>query len=114
MRCMSLSFLEQVKGVEPSYLAWEASVLPMNYTCDSDDFASITHLGGKCKQKIARPTPNREFFVQPATVASSAAWNASDCARSQSITAASPSASNGNSASACRSLRALHSIPYHV
>lgn len=49
MRCMSLSLLEQVKGVEPSYLAWEASVLPMNYTCNSDDFASITHLGGKSK-----------------------------------------------------------------
>ena len=27
------SFLEQVKGVEPSYQAWEACVLPMNYTC---------------------------------------------------------------------------------
>ena len=29
------SFLEQVKGVEPSYQAWEACVLPMNYTCVS-------------------------------------------------------------------------------
>ena len=28
-----LLFLEQVKGVEPSYQAWEACVLPMNYTC---------------------------------------------------------------------------------
>ena len=26
-------FVEQVKGVEPSYRAWEARVLPMNYTC---------------------------------------------------------------------------------
>ena len=25
--------MEQVKGVEPSYRAWEARVLPMNYTC---------------------------------------------------------------------------------
>lgn len=25
--------VEQVKGVEPSYQAWEACVLPMNYTC---------------------------------------------------------------------------------
>lgn len=31
--CDSLCFLEQVKGVEPSYQAWEACVLPMNYTC---------------------------------------------------------------------------------
>ncbi len=25
-------FLERVKGIEPSYPAWEADVLPMNYT----------------------------------------------------------------------------------
>ncbi len=24
--------LERVKGIEPSYRAWEASVLPLNYT----------------------------------------------------------------------------------
>ena len=28
-----IAVLEQVKGVEPSYRAWEARVLPMNYTC---------------------------------------------------------------------------------
>ena len=26
---------KQVKGIEPSYLAWKASVLPLNYTCMS-------------------------------------------------------------------------------
>ena len=32
--CIKLLFdVEQVKGVEPSYQAWEACVLPMNYTC---------------------------------------------------------------------------------
>ena len=25
-------FLERVKGIEPSYRAWEARVLPLNYT----------------------------------------------------------------------------------
>jgi hypothetical protein len=25
--------LEQVKGIEPSWSAWEAEVLPLNYTC---------------------------------------------------------------------------------
>ena len=25
--------LEQVRGIEPPYSAWEADVLPMNYTC---------------------------------------------------------------------------------
>ena len=24
---------EQVMGIEPTYLAWKASVLPLNYTC---------------------------------------------------------------------------------
>ena len=26
-------FMEQVKGIEPSCSAWEADVLPLNYTC---------------------------------------------------------------------------------
>ena len=27
-------FTEQVMGIEPTYLAWKASVLPLNYTCN--------------------------------------------------------------------------------
>lgn len=31
--CGSEAFLvERVKGIEPSYSAWEADILPMNYT----------------------------------------------------------------------------------
>ena len=26
--------MERVKGIEPSYAAWEAAVLPLNYTRD--------------------------------------------------------------------------------
>jgi hypothetical protein len=29
MNCLTL---ERVKGIEPSYAAWEAAVLPLNYT----------------------------------------------------------------------------------
>ena len=29
--------LERVKGIEPSYAAWEAAVLPLNYTRDGGD-----------------------------------------------------------------------------
>ena len=36
-------FLEQVKGIEPSYSAWEADVLPLNYTCKFIDLESIAH-----------------------------------------------------------------------
>ena len=32
--------MEQVKGVEPSSVAWEATVLPLNYTC-ADRFIII-------------------------------------------------------------------------
>ena len=28
---------ERVKGIEPSYAAWEAAVLPLNYTRTTDD-----------------------------------------------------------------------------
>lgn len=44
-------FLEQVKGVEPSYQAWEACVLPMNYTCVWN-FLSIAWLEEKCKGEV--------------------------------------------------------------
>ncbi len=30
--------LERVKGIEPSYAAWEAAVLPLNYTRADSDF----------------------------------------------------------------------------
>jgi hypothetical protein len=28
---MDMAFLERAKGIEPSYAAWEAAVLPLNY-----------------------------------------------------------------------------------
>ncbi len=31
--------LERVKGIEPSYEAWEAAVLPLNYTRIAADFS---------------------------------------------------------------------------
>ena len=34
--------MEQVKGIEPSCSAWEADILPLNYTCESS--YSIPHL----------------------------------------------------------------------
>ncbi len=33
--------LERVKGIEPSYAAWEAAVLPLNYTRDDLDFTWV-------------------------------------------------------------------------
>ena len=34
----SESDLERVKGIEPSYEAWEAAVLPLNYTRSPRDY----------------------------------------------------------------------------
>ena len=31
LRCVGAA-VERVKGIEPSYAAWEAAVLPLNYT----------------------------------------------------------------------------------
>lgn len=36
--------MEQVTGIEPAYSAWEADVLPVNYTCIDK---SISLLVGK-------------------------------------------------------------------
>ena len=33
--------MERVKGIEPSYAAWEAAVLPLNYTRDDLDFTWV-------------------------------------------------------------------------
>ena len=34
LRKQLLFILEQVKGIEPSCSAWEADILPLNYTCN--------------------------------------------------------------------------------
>ena len=49
----ALGALEQVKGVEPSYRAWEARVLPMNYTCISDCSFIIADIRGKSKGNLS-------------------------------------------------------------
>ena len=38
------ALLEQVTGIEPARPAWEAGVLPLNYTCVS---LIISHISGK-------------------------------------------------------------------
>ena len=36
--------MERVKGIEPSYEAWEAAVLPLNYTRTASDYRHATAL----------------------------------------------------------------------
>jgi hypothetical protein len=39
--------LERVKGIEPSLLAWEAKVLPLNYTREGLALSSLEVTNGK-------------------------------------------------------------------
>ena len=47
-----LFLLEQLMGVEPTYAAWEAAVLPMNYSCIWKSRIIIPDLFPFCKLKI--------------------------------------------------------------
>ena len=39
-------FVERVKGIEPSYAAWEAAVLPLNYTREAAQSAVVEFTSG--------------------------------------------------------------------
>ena len=41
--------MERMKGIEPSYQAWEARILPLNYTRMMDYLNSITESIAFCK-----------------------------------------------------------------
>ena len=42
--------MEQVKGIEPSYSAWEADVLPLNYTCKGAPDIGLKNYSTKSKE----------------------------------------------------------------
>ena len=44
--------LERVKGIEPSYEAWEAAVLPLNYTRSSAGVYGSCPLSGACRVAV--------------------------------------------------------------
>ena len=43
LQSLQLRNLERVKGIEPSYAAWEAAVLPLNYTRKSNGLLLPAH-----------------------------------------------------------------------
>ena len=51
---------KQVTGIEPAYPAWEAGVLPMNYTCNK---INIVQTGVKVKRRIARENAAKRSLV---------------------------------------------------
>ena len=40
--------MERVKGIEPSYAAWEAAVLPLNYTRGRTCLYRVARLTAQC------------------------------------------------------------------
>ncbi len=52
MRPVSIC-MERMKGIEPSYQAWEARILPLNYTRMMYYLLSIADKTAICKEGIA-------------------------------------------------------------
>ncbi len=55
MRCTRLPGMERVMGIEPTYPAWKAGVLPLNYTRmagSSFSLEIIPHKDRPCQQKV--------------------------------------------------------------
>jgi hypothetical protein len=63
---MDMAFLERAKGIEPSYAAWEAAVLPLNYArlgnVNVNVIWNFSHAEIKCEfetilsRSLARPS----------------------------------------------------------
>ena len=49
---------ERVEGIEPSCVAWKATVLPLNYTRVSNP-AILSDTGKKCNSDPVRPVDSR-------------------------------------------------------
>ena len=58
-------FMERLMGVEPTYAAWEAAVLPMNYSRISGLERIIADSSGKCNTKngVSAYFPRRRHRV---------------------------------------------------
>lgn len=54
-------FLERVRGIEPPCSAWEADILPLNYT--RKFFYIIAGFGGKSKHFFRRCVKNMELQI---------------------------------------------------
>ena len=50
--------LERVKGIEPSYAAWEAAVLPLNYTRDFTQNFTVVAVGAVKKTAWGAQVPD--------------------------------------------------------
>ena len=62
--------LERVKGIEPSYAAWEAAVLPLNYTRVAGDSMRARE-AASCRIQVSSVNPDALTIGRQASLASS-------------------------------------------
>ena len=58
---LSVVALEQVMGIEPTRSAWEAEVLPLNYTCKWLSTVLLIHILSKSRGNVKIHT---HFYLQ--------------------------------------------------
>ena len=58
---LSVVALEQVMGIEPTRSAWEAEVLPLNYTCKWLSTGLFIHILSKSGENVNIPA---RFYLQ--------------------------------------------------
>ena len=57
-----MEMLEQIKGIEPSPLAWKANVLPLNYICIYGVKGEIRTLKTRILSAIRMPIPSQSHI----------------------------------------------------
>jgi hypothetical protein len=55
--------LERAKGIEPSYAAWEAAVLPLNYARGSEILSDRPQAKEICSRAVTRMLPQTDLSV---------------------------------------------------
>ena len=54
-----MAFLERVRGIEPLYEAWEAAVLPLNYTREREEFTRSDCVNAEAEGLLRGAIPRR-------------------------------------------------------
>ena len=75
--------VERVMGIEPTYPAWKAGVLPLNYTrmgCSLFSLEIITYFDGGCQQLSEKNRHRRNFFACAGMVSCCSCARTAGCA----------------------------------
>ena len=61
---MPAASVERVEGIEPSYAAWEAAILPLNYTRDSRSSNRFHHTDAITDCQSGKPLQSCDILSQ--------------------------------------------------